>query len=115
MGLRITWPLYPAALEHVAEQIGGDGRAHGGHESPNHDRAIVRCTLGSRAPDYRRLESGSDRAGNSSRAPDYRRLESGSDRAVNIGISGTRTPRAPDYRSWSLVRTERGSSFKWIS
>ena len=93
MGLRITWPLYPAALEHVAEQVGGDGRAHGGHESPNHDRAIVRSTLGSRAPDYRRLESGSDRA-------------------VNIGISGTRTRRAPDYRSWSLVRTERGSSFK---
>ena len=46
MGLRITWPLYPAALEHVAEQIGGDGRAHGGHESPNHDRAIVPLYFG---------------------------------------------------------------------
>jgi hypothetical protein len=44
---------------------------------------LYRCTLGSRAPDYRRLESGSDRAGNGSRAPDYRRLESGSDRAGN--------------------------------
>ena len=40
MGLHITWPLYPL-LEHVAEQIGGDGRALDGRESLNHDRAIV--------------------------------------------------------------------------
>jgi hypothetical protein len=45
VGLRTTWPLYPA-VEHVAEQVGGDGRAHDGHESPNHDRAIVPLYFG---------------------------------------------------------------------
>ena len=40
VGPRFTWPLYQN-FEHVTFHIGGNGRAPG-HESLNHDRAIVR-------------------------------------------------------------------------
>ena len=87
MGLRTTWPLYPA-LEHVAEQIGGDGRAHGGHESPNHDRAIVPLYFGFPRPGLSQVGVWFGQSGehwytwNSDfPRPGLSQLESGSDRA----------------------------------